>query len=266
MKPISISTLLPFLSAATTVSAGEILWSGLLNESYAVEDFDKWSWSSQTPPYQWYIHGDSETSTYLDVSPDYLNPNSTAHAEDNAQGVRISIDSTSSWNGQTMMRSELIPQIDNTASPTVDLGAGKRFYHFSLSVKEENFPDVSLEHQVGFFESHFTELKYGGSSDSASKLAWYAGGASQWSTDLTAGVWYNFAYAIDFDAGTVALYTSTGGEDLKLVVEAVSADAQSNSQDWHVGQLRLDNGQEGGKEDWYWSGVYVEKGEVTLKV
>ncbi|KAL4958343.1 hypothetical protein BDW69DRAFT_179747 [Aspergillus filifer] len=115
-------------------------------------------------------------------------------------------------------------------------------------------------------QSHFTELKYGGSSDTASKLAWYAGGTSQWSTELTAGVWHNFAYGIDFDAGTVSLYASQGGADLELVVENVSADASSNSQDWHVGVLRLDNGQSGGSESWFWSGIYVETGDVTLQV
>jgi hypothetical protein len=47
-----------------------------------------------------------------------------------------------------MMRSELIPQI--TAG--VNLGSGVRYYHFSVSVGEENFPDAGLEHQVGFFE------------------------------------------------------------------------------------------------------------------
>ncbi|KAL4800348.1 hypothetical protein BDV19DRAFT_384702 [Aspergillus venezuelensis] len=255
--------LLPFLSAA--VSAGEIVWSGFFNESYTIEDLDKWSWSSQIPPYQWYIHGSGATSSYLSLSPSFKNPKSTAHEED-IQGLKTIIDNTSSWNGQTMMRTELIPQVDTSSGESVDLGAGKKFYHFSLSVKEDGKPADTLEHQIAFFESHFTELKYGGSSDSASKLSWYAGGTSQWSTELAAGVWHNFAYGIDFDAGTVSLYASQGGADLELVVENVSAGASSNSQDWHVGVLRLDNGQSGGSESWFWSGVYVETGTVTLQV
>lgn len=97
-------------------------------------------------------------------------------------------------------------------------------------------------------------------------MTFYANSAAQWSTALEAGVWYNFAYGIDFDGGSVELYTSTGGDDLELVVQAVSASASSNSQDWHVGVLRLDNGVDGGEESWYWSGVYVEDGEVTLAV
>ena len=45
-----------------------------------------------------------------------------------------------------MMRSELIPQTD------ADLGSGTLFYHFSLQTKEENAPNVALEHQIAFFE------------------------------------------------------------------------------------------------------------------
>lgn len=51
-----------------------------------------------------------------------------------------------------------------------------------------------------FFESHFTEMKYGwisgesGTSDPL--LRWDIGGASQWSTTWDAGVWHNVAYEI----------------------------------------------------------------------
>ncbi|KAL4982996.1 hypothetical protein BDW68DRAFT_194763 [Aspergillus falconensis] len=253
------SSLLPLLSTLTPLASAGTVWSGLFNESYTVADFDKWSWSSQIPPYQWYIHGSEETPHYLSLSTEYKNPNSTL---DEAQGLRTTLDSTSSWNGQTMMRTELIPQVESG----VDIGSGKKYYHFSLSVEEDEFPNVELEHQIAFFESHFTELKYGGSSDTAASLTFYANSAAQWSTALEAGVWYNFAYGIDFDGGIVELYTSTGGDKLELAVEAVSASASSNSQDWHVGVLRLDNGVDGGEENWYWSGVYVEDGDVSLAV
>ncbi|KAL3473368.1 hypothetical protein BJX99DRAFT_261432 [Aspergillus californicus] len=252
---------LPLLLSTPLVSAGTVLWSGLFNESYTVEDFDKWSWSTQIPPWQWYIHGSSETPSYLAVSPTYKNPNSTL--EDEAQGVRITLDNTSSWNGQTMMRSELIPQIEDSS---VDLGSGIRHYHFSLRVSEDGFPNDGFEHQIAFFESHFTELKFGNSD--SSNLTFYAGGTAQYSTALTASTWYNFAYSIDFSAGSVSLYASTGADDLELVVDGVSASASTNSADWHVGVLRLDNASPGvgGSEEWFWSGVYVEEGEITLAV
>ncbi|KAB8251807.1 hypothetical protein BDV35DRAFT_296540 [Aspergillus flavus] len=242
-----------FLFLIPLVQAGEIVWDGFFNSSFTVDQLDKWSWSNPVGPYQWYIHGSEATANYLEVSADFKNPAD----ESDEKGIRISIDDTSSWNGQTMMRSELIPQTD------ADLGSGTLFYHFSLQSKEENAPVAALEHQIAFFESHFTELKYGGDEKT---LRWLADGKSQWSTDLVAGTWYNFAYEIDFSAKTVGLWTSTGAEALKKVVEPVSAATQTDSKDWHVGELRLDNGQKGGKEDWFWSGVYIEKGEITTAI
>lgn len=93
-----------------------------------------------------------------------------------------------------------------------------------------------------------------------------ADGKSHWSTDLEPGTWYNFAYEIDFDAQTVGLWASNGSEALTQVVKPVSASAQTNSQDWHIGELRLDNGEKGGAEDWFWSGIYIEKGEITKAI
>ncbi|RDW74521.1 glycoside hydrolase family 131 protein [Aspergillus mulundensis] len=258
----TLSLLSLSLSTLPLAHAGTTLWSGLFNETFTVENFDKWSWSSQIPPYQWYIHGTESTSHYLSLSDTFKNPNSTLVGDE--QGLKTTLDNTSSWNGQSMMRTELIPQVESGAG--VDIGSGKLYYHFSLAVNEEGFPNEDIEHQVAFFESHFTELKYGGSSDVSSNLTWYANSAAQWGTELVAGEWYNFAYGIDFDNGGVELYASTGAEELELVVDAVEASAQSNGQDWHVGVLRLDNGVDGGEEAWYWGGVYVEEGDVSLEV
>jgi len=47
-----------------------------------------------------------------------------------------------------------------------------------------------------FFESHFTELKYGVGPD-GNKLVWMIGGQEKWSTTFTANTWFNFAYDID---------------------------------------------------------------------
>jgi hypothetical protein len=47
-----------------------------------------------------------------------------------------------------MMRTELIPQVESG----VDIGSGKKYYHFSLSVDEDGLPNVELEHQIAFFE------------------------------------------------------------------------------------------------------------------
>ncbi|KAL5364453.1 hypothetical protein BJX96DRAFT_187795 [Aspergillus floccosus] len=241
------------LFLAPLAQAGTVVWNGFFNESYTLDTLNQWSWSNQIEPYQWYIHGSGATSDYLALSPEYKNPADEAEAK----GIRITIDSTSSWNGQTMMRSELIPQTK------ANLGSGTLYYHFSIQTREENAPDASLEHQIAFFESHFTELKFGGSQ---STLNWMANSQSHWSAPLVAGTWYNFAYEINFDAQTVGLWASNGSAPLTRAVEPVSASTQTNSQDWHIGELRLDNGQSGPKEDWYWSGIYIEKGDITTDI
>ncbi|OQD88822.1 hypothetical protein PENANT_c003G06828 [Penicillium antarcticum] len=226
--------------------AGEVLWSGLFNASATVADFDKCKF---TPVLV-------QPSRRLAMSP--------ADTSE-AQGIRITIDGTSFWNGQTMERSELIPQT------TTDLGSGHLFYHFSLMTNETNAPNPKFEHQIAFFESHFTELKYGlmsgDSASSDSTLRWCVGGTSHWTTQLEAGNWYNFAYDIDFDAQTVGLWASNGSSPLTQVVSGVSASASTNSADWHIGELRLDNGgSDSAAEDWFWSGIFVEKAPITADV
>lgn len=160
-----------------------------------------------------------------------------------------------------MERTELIPQTSS------DLGSGHLYYHFSLSTKTTNAPSPSYEHQIAFFESHFTELQYGSSGGKDNTLRWNAGGETQWSVQLEAGNWYNFAYDIDFDTQKVGLWASNGSDALTQVVKPVSADASSNSADWHVGVLRLPGSASSDEqEDFFWSGVYVEEGPITTKI
>ena len=53
------------LALIGTVSAGTVLWDGRAND-YADSSFlDKWSWSSQVGPYQWYIHGESNFASIV---------------------------------------------------------------------------------------------------------------------------------------------------------------------------------------------------------
>ena len=90
---------------------------------------------------------------------------------------------------------------------------------------------------------------------------------THWSTDLQAGHWYNFAYDIDFDAQTVGLWASNGSDALTQVVTGVSASTSTNSADFHIGELRLDNeGSDEKAEDWFWSGIYVEKAPITKEI
>ncbi|KAF4612099.1 hypothetical protein D9613_003637 [Agrocybe pediades] len=242
-------------------SAGTVIWNGFFNSSFTSSTFDQWSWSNQIAPWQWYIHGSAATSQYLGVSPNFKNPADTSEA----QGLRTTIDGTAFWNGQTMERTEVIPQT------SANLGTGHLYYHFSLKTSSTNAPNPGFEHQIAFFESHFTELKFGlisgASGTSDSTLRWDIGGVSQWTTTLQPNTWYNFAYDIDFSASTVGLWTSTGSDDLKQVIPNKSASTSTNSADWHIGVLRLPNGgTNAAAEDWFWSGIFIEQAPITTSI
>jgi hypothetical protein len=213
------------------------------------------SWSNQVGPYQWYIHGSGATKTYVNLGSSYKNPADSG----SKQGIQITNDKTSIWNGQTMQRTELIPQ------SSAAINKGKVYYHFSIKGAQT---DPTQEHQIAFFESHFTELKYGlisgASGTSDNRLQWYVGGQSKWSTVLDSSTWHNVAYGIDFDAGTVDFYHSVGSDALTHIAGPVSASTSSNGQDWHLGVLRLTT--QGASENWDFSGVYIESGSLTTSV
>ncbi|KAJ3002635.1 hypothetical protein NUW54_g5743 [Trametes sanguinea] len=232
--------------------AGTKLWDGSFNAFSTVADFDKWSWANEVGPYQWYIHGSQPTSHYLALDPAYKNPADTAEVH----GLRVTIDSTATWNSN-MERTELIPQT------TQNLGQGNLFYHFSISHPSTNLPDSTLEHQILFFESHFTELKYG-VGPNPTDLEWHVSSQPQWSTPFVPGQWYNFAYDIDFSAGTVGLWASNGSDPLVKVHDNIPASTSTNSEDFHVGVLRIVNTPQ--PEDWYISGVYIENGPITTTI
>ncbi|KIP05155.1 carbohydrate-binding module family 1 protein [Phlebiopsis gigantea 11061_1 CR5-6] len=232
--------------------AGTTIWSGSFNSYATVADFDNWSWSNEVGEYQWYIHGTEPTSHYLALDPSFKNPADTSETH----GLKMSIDSSATWNSQ-MERCELIPQT------TENLGQGELFYHFSIMQNGTNPPESTLEHQIFFFESHFTELKYG-VSPSPTDLQWMVQEVPYWSSPFTAGTWFNFAYDIDFSAGTVGLWASTGGAPLTKVAQNVAASTSTNSEDFHVGILRIVN--DPTPEDYYVSGVYIETGPITTAI
>ncbi|KAK4183568.1 Feruloyl esterase B [Podospora australis] len=244
-----------------SVSAGTIIWDGRFNDFTSSADLNKWSWGNQVGPYQYYIHGSSAVSAYVNLSPSYKNPADAG----SKQGAKITLDNTAYWNGQNMRRTELIPQT------TAAINKGKVYYHFSLMRKDVNAPATTREHQIAFFESHFTELKSGwlsgapGISDTL--LRWCVGGQTKWSVEWEADVWHNVAYEIDFTANTVGFWHSTGSAPLTRKVAPVSASTSSNGADWHVGVLELPrSGYPDSDEDYYWSGVYIETGDITTSV
>jgi hypothetical protein len=218
-------------------------------------DLEKWSFSNPVGAYQYYIHGPGKVDAYVNLDASFKNPADTK----SKQGVMITIDETAKWNGQTMLRTELIPQT------TATINKGKLYYHFSVKTTADNAPITTNEHQVAFFESHFTELKYGGSA--GNKLQWHVGGESKWETELVADEWHNVAYEIDFDAGSVTFWHSTGSNALTKTAGPVTASTSSNGADWHLGVLRLPGSNDAaGAEDWYFSGVYIESGELTTAI
>jgi hypothetical protein len=217
-------------------------------------DLDKWSFSTPVGSYQYYIHGSGTVNKYVNLDASFKNPADTG----SKQGAKITIDETAKWNGQSMLRTELIPQT------TATINKGKLFYHFSVKTSADNVPTTTNEHQIAFFESHFTELKYGGSSKN---LQWCVGGVSKWDVELVADEWHNVAYEIDFDAGSVTFWHSTGSSALTKTAGPFATSASSNGADFHVGVLRLPgSSDDAAPEDWFFSGVYMEKGELTTSV
>lgn len=249
------------LATVGSAVAGTILWDGRFNDMSSSTDLNNWSWGNQVGPYQYYIHGSSPVTEYVNLATSYKNP---ADGGSN-QGAKISLTNSAYWNGQNMRRTELIPQT------SAAINSGKVFYHFSIMRKNTNAPSVNREHQICFFESHFTELKSGWISGAAgtsdTNLRWFVGGVSKWNTEWVADVWHNVAYEIDFSANTVAFWHSTGANPLTKTVNAVSASTSSNGADWHLGVLELPRGgYSDSNEDFYFSGVYIESGSITTSV
>ncbi|KAL2109884.1 hypothetical protein VUR80DRAFT_1890 [Thermomyces stellatus] len=247
--------------AALPLARAAVLWDGRFNDLSSAADLEDWDWSNQVGPYQWYIHGPSPVSSYVELSPDHKNPADAS----STQGAKLTLDDTAFWNGQNMRRTELIPQTD------ADINQGKVFYHFSIMRKEENAPSPNKEHQICFFESHFTEMKYGWISGEPGEenvnLQFMVGQEGLWQTEWLPDVWHNIAYEIDFSANTVGFWHSEGDADLTQEVAPVSASTSSNGADWHLGVLELPrDGYPDTDEDFYFSGVYIEDGEITTSV
>ncbi|KKY33924.1 putative carbohydrate-binding module family 1 protein [Diaporthe ampelina] len=258
MRAFSLSAAAALLA---TANAGTVIWDGRFNDLSTSADLATWSWSNQVGPYQYYIHGSGSVTEYVNLSPSYKNPADTS----SKQGAKVTLTNTAYWNGQNMRRTELIPQT------SAAINQGKVWYHFSMMTSGTNYPSIYREHQINFFESHFTEMKSGWISGEAAtsnpNLQWMVGGVSKWSTNFTAGVWHNVAYEIDFSANTVGFWHSTGSDPLELTVSPVSASTSSNGADWHLGVLELPrSGYSDSNEDFYFSGVYVESGSLTTTI
>jgi hypothetical protein len=139
-------------------------------------------------------------------------------------------------------------------------------------------------------------MKYGGPGGDG-KLHWYLSGRPGYSTPFNAGVWHNGAYEIVrdslclpgmrlnvaelFEQGSLLLVLGRGRAPkagdaasqgwcllgaLNSGLAPRNANRQQDGKDFHVGVLKLPGSGGGGKEDWYFSGVYVESGPITTAV
>lgn len=245
------------LASLASLSSAAIIWDGRFNDLGTAEDLNEWSWGNPVGPYQYYIHGSGPVTEYVELSASNGNPADTS----SAQGAKITLTDTAYWNGQNMRRTELIPETDAA------INAGTVYYHFSIKREDVNPPSFAREHQIAFFESHFTELKSGGPGyETSNLLRWQVGGTDRWSTAWAPGVWHNVAYEINFSANTVGFWHSTGSDPLVRVVAPISASTSSNGADWHLGVLELPNGSADEDEDLFFSGTYVETGPITTDV
>ena len=69
---------------------------------------------------------------------------------------------------------------------------------------------------------------------------------------------------VQFNAKTVGLWASTGSNPLVKVVQNMAAATSTNSEDFHVGVLRIVN--DAVAENWYFSGVFIENGPITTAI
>jgi hypothetical protein len=69
---------------------------------------------------------------------------------------------------------------------------------------------------------------------------------------------------MQFSAQTVGLWASTGSSPLVKVHSNIAASTSTNSEDWHVGVLRIVS--DNTAENFYFSGVYIESAPITTSV
>lgn len=131
-------------------------------------------------------------STYVDISSTFCNKPFNQFCE---KGAMVTIDGSSRWNGQTMLRTELIPSPQPTA-------AGRRIYRFSI--KNVNL-NPAYENRFVFFESQLIWIVYGkpnnqAAGDVADNFQFWINGKFYWAVPAENN-WHNFAIDIDHSAG-----------------------------------------------------------------
>jgi len=232
----------------TTILAKQI-FNGNFNDYTSSAQLDSWSWSNRVGEWETYIHGPQVASDWIQLSSSYKNPGDMAAK----QGARIQINGSAVWNGQTMLRTEIIPEgFGNNQE------VGVLYYQWSMKQTTQNQLKSQNEHQLVFFEAHFADIKYGGPG--GAKIYFYVNGGNPilWSSDFTADTWFNFALQVDYNSKKVALYHSLNSNNLTQIIAPVSASVSQS--DWHVGNLRLPyNGNQDPQNEWlFYSTITIQ--------
>ncbi len=59
------------LLLASSLAQAAVLWDGRFNDLTGASDLNKWSWSNQVGPFQYYIHGSGAIDKYISLSSSF---------------------------------------------------------------------------------------------------------------------------------------------------------------------------------------------------
>ncbi|KEP49191.1 hypothetical protein V565_105800 [Rhizoctonia solani 123E] len=260
------------------------------------------------PPYVYVIRGNEAASKYVSFSSTppptplwFKKSNSSIE-----QTVSIKIDNSSVFvpgnnpaNSQWgFRRTEILAENNRTI-----LQSGKTVFHFSIMPNEDCPLDYKHEHQLVFVEpsdgTHVFSVRIGSPftvptapnlpTETARNLRVMNHALDVlYNTPFDSQTWHNFAIQVDWDARTLGVFASKGGEELKQVSDMVSNNSTKPVPDgrgeFHFGIIKLPLAnpsdtpeqqgdvvrrgiQEGNTECLYYSGVFVESatGGISTK-
>lgn len=114
---------LALLACIGAAAAGTLLWDGRFNDLNASTVLNKWSWSNEVGPYHIILcvkvptessyHSDSYSTDHQQSQHTLISHLHaiTLQTQAVARVFKITLDSTSYWNGQTMRRTEIFRRL-----------------------------------------------------------------------------------------------------------------------------------------------------------
>ena len=208
-----------FVKFTKSLYSAEIIWDGRLYKSAypSVAAFDTPSAilptngvaNPTTYAYQNYISKSNGTiSTSLELSTKYRNRKDRV----SEQGVGVTVDNSSVWwllpqNVGIYRRVELVPNHPDVK--TLNASTVPYYYHVSMMMDADHPLEPAADHDILFHERDADwlcnfGLSFGGKH--GNKLVFFTDDENstkgdsrtvRWSSDLKAGVWYNFVFTFD---------------------------------------------------------------------